>query len=495
MNAKSSNQEKRAQFLKETIGISDNVNNTTENLLNILNTADTTVLDPIKSLIHPRRNISKIVSFYEIFWRNSNKLNEKREQLQKTKALEKDFLEIDELEKIKILEILKEMLECFNYLEKYIEIKIVKQLIDEEKAFFNRTLELISRSIIHSLERLPKIVENVDEYSRFVGKYSENNDFIKEYTKTCVQRLGFITAQDNCSAILQQTKNLSKHFNMIKSLNNKLIGIKQARAVNEGIVKLLVIDLKVIIGDILLKLEHKESPFDIQFLIKLYSRLRHSEDEIVEEIEELFVFKPAILKLIFNCFIQLFGLLSIIDKPRQDCKAEKLAIELSKILHLFEDQKDLLNLWTSQFGSSFGVYNEKDLATNFSEKCILRIFELAESLEIIEKSVYLINNIHLFKDFVTKISGLEVKKQIYKYCEIILGFVRIDTESRSPTETYENLVLIMKKMCKMSVPDEERLYLKSKLRKIVEQNMLREGIDGNLHVLFDLLEKCFTDQP
>lgn len=492
MNTEPNIKEKRAQFLKETIEFSDKFNNVTEEILTMLNSTNTSILEPVKPLIHPRRNIDKIVRMYELFWDNHLRLKEKREKLESCDVFRKDYFEIDELEKIGILSILKEISECFEVLENHDQIKIIKQLIEQEKALFNEALKLISRSVIHALERLPNVVNNLQQYSNFLVKYSEDNEFIKEYSQVCKNRLGFVSCKENPPMILQQTKNLTKQFNMIKSLNNKLLGIKKARAVNEGLIKLLVLDLKVIISEILLKVEKKESPYDIIFLYQLYHRLKHSDGELVEEIEDLFVFKDGILKLIFNCFIQFFGLLNILEKPRADCKAEKLIVELGKILHVFETDKEFLRMWTSRFGSSFGIYNEKELPVNFSEKCILKVFELSDSLEIIEKSVYLINNIYSLKDYLHKISGLEVKEQLYKNCEIILGFIKIDIESQTPIKTFERLVLFLKKMNKMTLPEQEKVYLKNKLRKLVEQIMLREGLDGNLPVLFNLLESIFT---
>ena len=169
MNTDPNIKEKRAQFLKETIDFSDKFNNVTENITTMLNSTNTSILEPVKPLIHPRRNIDKIVAIYELFWNNHTKLKEKREKIEKLDAFGKDYLEIDELEKIGILSILKEISECLEVLEKKNEIKIIKQLVEQERVFFNDALKLVSRSVLHSLERLPNVVNKLEEY------YQERN--------------------------------------------------------------------------------------------------------------------------------------------------------------------------------------------------------------------------------------------------------------------------------------------------------------------------------
>lgn len=487
-----SNNNKRMELIRETIEISNKVDDTTETILNLLNTTNISTLDPIKPLIHPRRNISKLIGFYELFWDCHSIFKENREKIEKFNILPEKKMDLEDLSRLQIIPIMKEFLKCFDKLKDHLEIKIIKKLIDDEKIFFDKVVDLISRSVIFALERLPKVVEKLEEYSRFVVKHSEGNEYIREYSRTCQKRLGFVELDSNHSAILQQTNDLTKRLNMIKSLNIRILGTKQARTVNEGLIKIMVIDLKLIIGNALLKIEKEESPSSIIFLSQLYLRLRHSEGEIVYEIEDLFDFKPQILKIIFNCFIQLFGRLCVLEKPRSDCKAEKLAVNLSKILNLFTSEKELMKDWVSKFGSSFGIYNENQLAENFSEKCLQQIFEIAESLEVHERSVYLINNIDLFKSFVTKVAGLETEHQIYKYCQTILGLVRIENESKSPTKTFEDLLIFMKKTKKMTLPEKEVVYMKNGLRKFIDELMLREAIDGSLQMIFEALDQCYS---
>lgn len=117
MNTEPNIKEKRAQFLKETIEFSDKFNNVTEEILTMLNSTNTSILEPVKPLIHPRRNIDKIVRMYELFWDNHLRLKEKREKLESCDVFRKDYFEIDELEKIGILSILKEISECLKYLK------------------------------------------------------------------------------------------------------------------------------------------------------------------------------------------------------------------------------------------------------------------------------------------------------------------------------------------------------------------------------------------
>lgn len=334
-------------------------------------------------------------------------------------------------------------------------------------------------------------MKNIDQYSRFVIANVDKEAYLREYMDVFRLRMGFVSIKDNEQAILQQTKNLTAYFGMVKELNRRIIGRKCARIINEGIIQLLVLDLKTTLGDCLMKIDKDQSPESIVFLIQLYSQLRHSGGSVADEIEKLFELKPEIIKLIFNCFIQFFGQLDLQDRPNTNLQAEKIVVLLSKILKKFSRNKEVKREWCERFGNSFGVHNVKDLNQNFCEKCLLKITGLAERVEDKLRPVYMINNIHTLKDYAITFSGLDIKQIVYKNCELLVGFLRLGLELKSPVEAYRYLVDELSKAKGMWLPEEERQYVTDKIKKLFEEAITNKSIHGNPQTVVDGISQAY----
>jgi len=467
---------------------SDSITELTDSLLSLLEMVDNHSLNNIKPYLLPRKNISALIEFFDNFQKASREYKNLRTVFGENKILEKSSLEtveILELEENNILRQYKPLKENAEKLEKFKDIKIVAKFLRESNEFSDEILAVIEKSVLDSLTRLPKVVDNLDVYTKFVIDNKADENFVKKYTNIILERLGFAGIENNQAAILQRTKNLSGHFKMITDFNRKILGSKKARAVNDGLIKLMVLDLKRIFVDELEKIRIEKNPESIPFMIQLYARLRHSGDVLIKEIEDLFIFKDEILTLIFNCFIELFIKLDLLKEPNRGLRSENIVNLFTSILDQFDNTKEVKRSWVDRYGSSFGVYSLEELNKNFVEKLYLKITKISEILEIEESSIYIINNISKFKRCVHKIDKREIKDIIYKNCETIVGIWKIAHSSLSGSTLYNSLMKSIEQSKKYYLPDEERLYISDKIKELVQSLIANNDLKGNKELLLN----------
>lgn len=497
MNKYIHNDDKNEEKLKSLENIAETTRRIkllAEDLTQLLKARDDAVLDVIKPIVEPRRNACAVLGFYSQYLDANTKFDEFNKAITNLKLddrCKRENVEIEYLHKANILGLLETQFKTMNDLGNYKEIEIVKKTVKDHTKRIDNVLEIIKNTVMATLERLPKVVENIDLFSKFLLKHTDTKKYLQEYTEICHSRLGFFGIKDNKNAILQQTKNLTEYFNMIKELNTRILGKTFSKKVNSGLIQLIVLDLKNIIGTYLMKINKNQSPSYIPFLIQLYSRIRHSDGNMVEEIEELFELKPEIMKIMFNCFIQFFGELDLLNSPRKDLTAEKLTKILSEILCQFRNNKEVKREWCSTYGSSFGVYRIEDVDSNFSEKCLLKITELGKLIDAKKSSIYMLNNIHYLREYFVRFSGLDTKQLVYKYCENIVGFLRIGLESQTQDSIQEYLKTEIVKMKRYFLPEEERKYVTDKMRTLVEDLVSRKVIQGNVEAILEDVSRCF----
>lgn len=485
----------KLKFLDEVVEFSKRVESLTDDLRQLLRSKNSRVLDPIRPIIEPRSGAVTVLAFYDAYLSAAKAFEDIGAKIDASDLFKEDNnveVEIEDLEALKILDLLTPFISRIEELEKNSNIKIVAKLIDSASKKLDKYLEVVVNAALSALKRLPRVVDKLDVYSRFILKHCDDEEYLRQYVRIFQSRLNFVGIEDNKRALLQQTDNLTKHFNMVKELNSRILGKRVAKSINKGVVRQLVLDLKVIMAKLLARMDKSHKPKYIPFLILLYSRLRHHEGDMVEEIEELFELKPEITKLIFNCFIQFFGHLDLIEKPNSKLEAEELTDLLATILDGFSICKSAKREWVSSFGRSFGVSDYEDLNSNFSEKCLHKITTLGEQLDVKERSIYIINNVSSLKKYLTKFMGLTTKQLVYKNCETIVGLIKIEIGSKSPEDAYTYLLKELSEVQKYSLPEEERLYISQSIRAMVEDRMSKRQIQGNPQLLLEAISNVYT---
>lgn len=444
----------------------------TSKVKNLLGTVDENFMVDMHQYIEPRKNIQEITDFYDLILESKKSHFLVLKKLERNNFIGKDKkifkMEIKEIEKINILEDFNNINQNEIKLKKYSEVSMVTQMIQDLNNLKEIILEIIENSILEELKRIPKIVENADKYTKFILTRPNSQSFVKKYVNIVLERMGFSGIKNNHDIIIQRTKNLTKHFNLVIKFNKVMLGSKNAKIINEGIIKHMILELNEIFLGVLEKIKVDNKAEKIPFLINLYSNIKHGDEDFVSEIEDLFIFKSDILTLIFNCFVQFFADLDSINHSNSKFENEKICILLFKILNEFENHKEVKRAWVEKYGASFGVYNYENLNDNFVDKLFIQIFDLAEKMEIEQKSFYILNNISQFKTLANSINERKISEIIYKNCEIIVGLWTIELNTKNLNEIYSKVLNLIKKAKKFILPEEERIFVVTKIKKNFE---------------------------
>lgn len=444
----------------------------------LLKSTDTEFLDNIENYVEPRKNICKIIEFYDLIISSNKYIDYLNDHLIKNEVESKSEdanLEIKDLEQFNFIDLVHGLNNKISLLNEFRNVKISDQTIQKLQKYKMKLLNIICKVIMEGLERLPKIIDKIDKYSKFLIKQDNSDEYLRKYNKVVLYRMGFSDMPINFMVIIKRTKDLSKHFRLVDDFNRALLGSKEAKSITNGMIKFMILDLNKTFVKVLDKIRIENKPDQISFLIKLYSRLRHDTD-FVPEIEELFVFKKEILTLIFNCFVQFFTDLNSM-KLNEKCETQEICKILYGILNLFEENKDIKRAWVDGFGSSFGIHNKDDLNQNLVDKVVSRVLELGRHLDPEKKSVYYLNNIALFKNHVKKTNGDEMSHVIYKNTETIIGLWRIKLETfKGPSLDSQVAKELENRTLSLFVED-ERIIIVDKLKSIIAESLQCNNFD------------------
>ncbi|OQS54643.1 hypothetical protein EHP00_141 [Ecytonucleospora hepatopenaei] len=483
--------DKKLKHLTKQVKFCEKIDQICTKVLIELKNTDYKTMQSFKPYILPKENIKKLLDFYEKYTETRKGLEKIKIKLEKSEILQRT-LKIKELEALEITTLLEKYKGYLNNLEIYKQVNIVDALIKESQEFFDSMVEKIKKSFVMALNRLPKIVNKIDVYAYFLLQHCDKKQFLGDYTKRVYSRLGFLDINNNLQLLVQQTSNLTKYFNLITQMNAEILGKREAYNINVGLVSLIIVNLKKVMVDTLLVVDKQNKASDIPLLIDLHYNLKHKEGKQIKEIEELFVFKQQIEKLVLNCLIQFFADLELLEHPRDDLCAENVCKIITKALDSFAKNQELKEDWSKKYGRSFGIYNVCDLNTNISTKCLNKIVNLSSQLKEFDKYVYLINNKACFRHYADNFDNLTFKKSINKDVQLIVGLWKIKLEAYKGLVLNRYLTSRLKAHAKYFLPEKERHKVQEAIKTIVESLIVRKMIEGQTNHLKEAIENTYT---
>ena len=488
MNERSSD---KARKLSKQLKLSENIDSICTKILLELKNTDYKTMEAFKPFITPKENIKSLLDFYDAYTKVNKKIEKIKITIEKS-GIETKLFKIKELEELNIIELMEEYKNSLLELNMYSKVKIVQILVESSEEFYKKIVENIKKSFFNALNRLPKIVNKIDVYAYFLMQNCNKKEFLGEYTQKVYSRLGFLDVKNNLQLLVQQTSNLTKYFNLIIHMNAEILGKRTSYNINVGLVQLIIVNLKKVITDTLLVVEKENRAKDISLLIKLHHNLRHKEGMIIKEIEELFIFKDQIQKLILNCLIQFSADVELLEKPNDNLIVEDVCKIITEALDEFDHYLEFKEEWVKKYGRSFGVYKVSDFNENISNKCLTKINTLSSELKEFDKYVYLINNKTSFKGYIKNFDNLPIEKSINKDVQLIVGLWKIKLEAYKGLVLNRYLTSRLKTHTKYSLPEKERHKIQDALKTIVEGFIVRKTIEGQTNHLKDAIEETYT---
>lgn len=477
-----------ADFLAKTAEISDQ-------LLVHMEDTDYKSMDVFKAYIGPQKNIERLICFYNLYTDAAKTFSTVKIAIEKSdcQALaDRGELGIPALDDIAIIDKTEALHSAQASLADYRRVKIVQALVSDIDAYVDAMAKTIRKAFLSALDRLPKVPDGASRYAQFLLGTGDSREFLALYTKKAYSKLGFFEAANNLDALLQQTGNITSYLGLIIEINTKILGKPASHNISLGLITLIVVNLKKIISDALGAVGKDTSPARIPFLVGLCGNLRHSEGPAIREIEDLFVFRDPICKLVLNCFIQFFGDLELLEHPRSDCTVEGLNAEMVGALQSFASNRAVRKRWVEAHGPSFGVYKPGDLGENFGGKCLIKTAELSRQLSGMERYIYLINNQQAFVGHVRTHEGRALETQIDKNCQILVGLWRIAIEGVEERKLNRFLRSELQKHARYRLPAEQRKVVADALKEMIEGLVASSDFVGNISDLIDGLGRVYA---
>ncbi|KAG5860304.1 hypothetical protein KMI_02g03970 [Encephalitozoon hellem] len=410
--------------LKKCAEISREIETQANTLSSLIERLQLNAIDGFRPYINPKRNISKLLAFYNTFISTKEVIEEEKSKINEVFGeSEKRFLPRDLkmlLEK-KTMESARTLVDMGNVLKEYEGVRIVGAEINSLNEFVEKTMDGISESFFVSLRRSGEYRPEFREFATFLLSSCNKRRFISKYTDTVYSMLGFDDIGTDVKTLLERTTNLDKFLLDIIKMNNSILGEENSEVTNIGLLKMFMIGLKRVIADNLMKMEKEEDIFNVQFLIMLNNQLNYSGDKRIQVVEELFVFKDSIHKIMCNSILRYFEDLDMLMEPDKNQGTEKLCLKMKEALDAFYDHRDVSEVFASEYGRDFGLETAQDIFEKFSARTVEKILLLAETLRGISKSVYTINNVYVFRSYLKSIEGIPIEKMIEVNLEDILG--------------------------------------------------------------------------
>ncbi|AFN83943.1 hypothetical protein EROM_101280 [Encephalitozoon romaleae SJ-2008] len=482
--------------LKKCAEISREIETQANRLSSLVERLQLSVIDGFRPYINPKKNIGKLLSFYNSFILTKETIEKEKSKVIKVFGeSEKRFLPRDLkmlLEK-KVMESAQTLIDMSSVLKEYREVKIVGLEINSLNEFIEKTMDGISESFFGSLRRSGEYKPEFREFAAFLLSNGNRRRFMSKYTDTVYSTLGFDDIGTDIKILLERTTNLEKFLLGIIKMNNNILGKENSEVTNIGLLKMFIIGLKRAIADNLMKMEKEEDISNIPALIMLNDQLNYSGDKRIGVVEELFVFKDSIHKIICNSILRYFEDLDMMMEPNKHCGTEELCLKMKRALDAFYDHRNVSEVFVSKYGKDFELEASQDIFEKFSAKTVEKILFLAETLKGIPKSMYIINNIYIFRNYLKNIEGIPIEKMIEINLEDVLGVWKKEISKRKEEDITLFLDKNIESQGRYHLPKGLGEKLASDVEKTVNDALKNKKYKGDYGDLKNSISKLYQE--
>ncbi|KAL7344771.1 hypothetical protein P7C65_10s5g17420 [Encephalitozoon intestinalis] len=482
--------------LKKCAELSREIESQANTLSSLMERLQLSAVDGFRPYINPKKNISRLLTFLDSFMSTKEIIEEEKSKLGEVFGeSEKRFLprDLKLLQEKKAIESTRRLIDMGEVLKEYKGVKIVDTEIDILDDFVKRAIDGIEESFFVSLKRVPEYKPEFRVFATFLLSNGNERRFISKYTDTVYSTLGFDDIGMNTELLIERTSHLDKFLLDVIEMNDNVLGKENSKITNIGLLKMFVIGLKRAIADNLLKMEKEEDIANIGLLIILDSQLKYSGDKRIRVVEELFVFKDSIHKIMCNSILKYFEDLDMIMEPNKYCNTEELCMKMEKALEAFYDNKDVSKVFASEYGKDFELETVQDIFEKFSTKTMEKILFLAETLRGIPKSVYVVNNIYIFRNYLKSLEGIPIEKMIEINVEDILNVWKKEISKRTEEDITFFLDKNIENQSRYRLPTELGEKLAADIQNLVNDALKDKKYTGNTEKLKESISKLYQD--
>ncbi|EOB13347.1 hypothetical protein NBO_80gi002 [Nosema bombycis CQ1] len=231
---------------------------------------------------------------------------------------------------------------------------------------------------------------------------------------------------------------------------------------------------------------------DIPFCMELNSRLRQSNEAKIKEVEELYVYKNEINKIVCNILLSFLEKTRILSRPNKFCDIETLVLNLKRALDSFEDNKNVTTVFLRNFGAFFKVETVDNLCRTLSETILKKVIELSDQFDQMKRSIYLVNNFYTLKNYIEDVNNQNINQGIEDNSEIIVNSWKDELSSKTGRRFTDFIDVNLHSFKSYYLPSEIRVNVVPKIKAIIWENILTKEYNGNENELNENINEIFT---
>ncbi|KAH9411460.1 hypothetical protein HK407_05g09790 [Ordospora pajunii] len=460
----------------------------------LMNKLNLDVIDEFKPYIEPKKGIDRLLMFYKMFMGSKTIINREKS------SLEEQFggmsnasftCKLEALRENDVIGSIQRLMDVRQSLVEYNGIRVVDTEVVGLDELIKKAIGIVEESFFVSLANIPKLEPDTQEFAVFLLANVDRKRIVSRYTDMMYSKFGFDGVGSDNNMLLERTSKLSHTLLEIADINDSVIG-KEYPEVTIGLQKMLVIGLRREITDNLMRMEKEEGIGSIPFLVELNSKLRHSGNRRTRAMEELFVFKDRINQVICNCMSRYFEDLDMLMNANSKCDVESLCVDMRSILDSFYDRKDILDVFVKTYGLSFGLKEPQDMFQVFSGRSIEKVLRLAETLKGISKSVYVLNNAHVFDGYLKHVDGISIEKIVSINIDDIVNVWRHEIEKRSEEDITVFLDKNIESQNRHFLPEIYRTKIVEQIDMAVKEALSTKKYIGSTTKLYHQIKKLYS---
>ncbi|TBU05603.1 hypothetical protein CWI36_0613p0010 [Hamiltosporidium magnivora] len=425
-------------------------------------------LEAFKTYIEPKRNLDKIIYFYDLFLKSAENIYKQQEKIEIIKNKEIVKEEFDkEIKIIKCLEKIKG--ELFNF-KKYQDIHAVKKFCDEVNKNVNLNLEMLEKSFFKYIgHQFPNMnyKTKICNLSNFLYLNREKSIFVKKYVDLFIIKYGSRKIENKYIELVNRVICLHEWIEEVKKVNDFLFEEDITGSINKEILEKLMLELKVVISHALMDIDRKNKPENLIYLIKLYSSIKIKENIRDTNMEMLFEFKKECLVLINNLLITFEQNIIHEKKNEKNFLCEQFNKTFLDFCDTFKENNNCLEELIFKFQENFAFENYDSFVNYYGVKCLRKTFDLSENLKGIQKCVYLLNNLDILQEYILEYKNIKIIEYLERNKNDIIKIWKNECEKRKHKESTEFLKLNLSIQRKYILPDLVRENIISQLSKII----------------------------
>ena len=325
----------------------------------------------------------------------------------------------------------------------------------------------------------------------FQDNNRDRKEFFNRYSETVYSRFKFRTYESKFEEVLEKISGTKNLFVELDRTNNALLGKGDAENITKVVAEILIVDIKEKISSALMNINKRNKPEDIAFIVALSSFFVAPQNKFEPVFKHLADLKEECFKLSTNLFATLYEAIGFTTAPNKFCDAEPFVIQAGTILKAISKDRsfgrELLKRCTLVSSDTVDGLN-----CELGSKCYQKIEDVLKKITGVRRSIFLINNLYVLKDFLKEHNKKRLSDWIAESQVEVVEVWQRECSRRRGTDITSFLDTNIEVQKRYILPADIRESLVEMLSGMIKDVLEGSKYTGSKEKLLDNLSQLFT---